>query len=149
MIRALFTQSDSILSKIIRNETGEDVSHALLEFPDGIILHSNLLGVQLTTREHLLESGGRIVSEIEVPGITEEQLVAGAEKYVGHWYDYLALLWDGIMYLVPKWARRSKNQWNNPNAFTCTELVTQIIYGEPDSTITPGQLRDKLKQGSK
>lgn len=149
MIRTLFTQSDSLLSKIIRNETKEDVSHALLEFQDGVILHSNLLGVQLTTRAHLLESGGRIMAEIDVPWVTEEQLVSGAEQYVGSVYDYFALLWDGLMFLVPTGMRRKKNQWNNPNRFTCTELVTQIIYGQADSTITPGQLRDKLQQGSK
>lgn len=98
----------------------------------------------MTTREHLVKAGSTIVHEVEIFDIPEEHVIDTAEKYLGNKYDYLSLLWCGIMYLIPNICKNRDNQWQNHKDFTCTEFVTEALYGTADSLITPGQLYMKL-----
>ena len=135
----LFTRGNSILSRAIRSATGEDCSHVLIEFEPGLVIHSNLLGIHINTLEHLRNGGLEVVHTVEVPPV--EGMTEVLTKYEGKSYDLLALLWLGIQALIPF---RKNNQWANKSKFTCTEFVTEVLFGEQDSVITPFQLYVKL-----
>lgn len=145
MMRILFTTSEKRLAKLIRWATGEDCSHCALEW-DGVIVHSNWKGVNVQHKTEFLKEN-RIVHEVEI----KEDLDKFTNAIVnndGSLYDVGALLFLGIVLLSRKVINSSwpkMNLWQSTGMYLCTELVSQYLYGEADSMITPYKLYLKVK----
>ena len=139
-MQILFTKSDTLLSKLIRKITREDVSHCAL-YQDGIVIHYNLLGLQLELYSSFV-SRAQVVHTVDLPGQTVSLDTIVANKQAG--YDYGALLYVGLRYLFPFLPK--KNLWQCSGMYLCTEWVSHIIDREEDSMITPYGLYLKLKE---
>lgn len=143
-VKVLFTSGNSALSKAIKRATGEDCSHVAIQLWNGLVVHSNLLGIHLNSLEYFKKKA-QIVYEIDM-GIDppkERLAFQKISKYEGQSYDLLALFWLALLSIYPF---RKNNQWQDSNKFTCTEFVTEVILGQADSLITPYQLYLKLKE---
>lgn len=140
-MKALFTKSDTPLSRAIRGVTGEGVSHCALEV-DGWIIHVNLLGLQIESPESF-SSHSSVVYSVEIPfEITNLMKALAKSGKMG--YDYGALLYLGLRYLLP--CLPKKNLWQVSNLYLCTEWLEDLLDEKIDSMLTPYQLYLKLKE---
>lgn len=143
-MKVLFVKGNSILSKAICRATGEDCSHVAVQLWNGLVIHSNLLGIHLNSLEHFQNACAIIHTvDLGIDPTREREAFKRLSKYEGRSYDLLALVWLGIMSIYPL---RKNNQWQDSSKFTCTEFATEVILGEADSTITPYQLYQKLTE---
>lgn len=149
-MKVLFIDGTSILGKAIKDLTGDPVSHVALEFPNlGIIVHSNLLGLHIEWASHFRE-GHIIKYEIEIPSTPEEdkeKLTKFLDKYEFTMYDFGALLFLGMIFLIRKYVKipmPKQNLWQMTGMFMCTEWATDYVYNEEDSMIRPYTLYLKL-----
>ena len=145
-MEVLFTRNSSLMSRLIRSVTREEVSHCGILVGDYVI-HSNLLGVQCELLSDF-EDKSEIVYRVslEEPKDLTDRLVR-VFQLRGRFYDFGALLFVGISLLL-----RSKlgiplpksNLWANTGMYLCTELVTDIVYAREDAMLTPSGLYSKL-----
>jgi hypothetical protein len=145
-VRILFTYGHNPLSSAIRHITDEPVSHVAIQTDQDRIIHSNFLGLHIEDSEDFFFFS-RLFDfiEVEVDDIKfYSRLAALHAEYRG--YDFKALLFLGIRYLLPKSWTPKVNLWEVTNQYICTELVSFMLDGEPDSMITPYQMYLKLKQ---
>lgn len=138
-MRILFTKNNTLLSRLIRHVTGEDVSHCVLEV-HGWLVHSNLYGVHAELPQDFKSD---VVYSVEVP-YNPEGVIRALAAYQGRMYDFGALLYLGLRVLCP-WLPK-KNLWRSSGMFLCTEWITAVLNGKEDSMITPYQLYERLKQ---
>lgn len=141
----LFTRNNTVLSRIIRGITGEEVSHCAICISDYVI-HINLLGLQV---QHVVDfsQNNIVVDSIPIHGPAPADIAELLEKLVGNGrmgYDYLGLLYLGLRYLLPGLVPK-QNLWQVSGMFLCTEFVTNFLDGREASTTTPGQLALYLK----
>ena len=132
----LFTKSNKIGSKLIRALTEEPVSHCAIYLPDlGTVIHSNFSGVKTQSFSSFLKDN-TIVYHVDVPSPGLQI----PESYASVSYDYLAFIYFGFMLIWKKMTGipvSKTNHWAQKRAFLCTELVTFILWGAEDSTLTP------------
>lgn len=141
-MKIIFTKSNYIASKIIRNVTKEDVSHVAIQNA-GFVIHSNFTGCRIDVIQDFLQHSD-IVHSVEIP--YNRELLHSALQLVGSHksYDF-----GGMFYL---WLRAylpflpKKNLWQSSSMYLCTEFLTEVLYGKQDSMITPYQLYLKLKE---
>lgn len=144
----LFTASDSILSRAIRDVTGEPVSHCAIR-ASGFVIHFNLLGLRVESWE---EFCGHSLVLFEVPVQDNwPALIAMIDHGFHAWYDFPGLLFDGMVMWarshLPKWAPLpDSNLWQMSGMYLCTEFVTEFLNGKPDSSVTPYQLYQALSR---
>lgn len=146
MIEVAFTTSDHYLSQIICDITGENVSHCILIIDRKWVIHSNISGVHAEYIESFLEHS-KIVTRIELPQVSESQVLRSLDKYHGKWYDFGALLFSGLILITRKYFPKlvpKQNLWQTTGMFLCTEFVSETLFHQEDSLITPGQLREKV-----
>jgi hypothetical protein len=138
MSRIIFTAGSSILSKAIRNRTGEPCSHVALEC-DGWVVHSNLLGVRVDRLEEF-QKHCNILYSLPV-SISTGTILCKYLTYRDSGYDFGALMYL-LLRSVPCFGRLlpKKNLWKSSGMFLCTEWVTSVLTGRQDSMITPYQL---------
>lgn len=141
-MQVLFTRSNSILSRVIRRVTGEPVSHCAISC-GGWIVHANLLGVHVELPQ-TFTTHSQIVYSVDVP-YDQDKLMATLAKYDQRPYDFGALLYLGIRFVLP-WLP-AKNLWQTTGMFLCTEWVTEFLFGGEDHTITPYKLYLRLSKG--
>lgn len=137
----LFTATNTWLSRIIRFCTKEPVSHCALEYGDWVI-HSNLLGVHVESKVTFRLSANVVFSVAVIDN--HDSVMAALSKYEGSFYDFGALLYMGLRYLLP--FLPGHNLWQSNGMFLCTEWITEVIDGEEDSSITPYGLYLELRQ---
>ena len=145
-MNVLFTKSNSILSKAIRWITKESMSHTAIEL-DGLVFHSNLLGVHVEGSKRFRASC-TVIEELEVPESLPIHLVPTFEEYDGDWYDFGAFLFLGMfLFLNTRFKVKlpKNNDLQSKNAFICTEFVSRVLCNETDSMITPYGLYLELK----
>lgn len=140
-MRILFTKNNSIVSRLIRRVTGEPVSHCVVDC-GGWIIHSNFLGVHVELIQSF-EKSSEIVFECGIPYDTQRVMSALA-AHEGAMYDFGGMAYLGLKCLFPFLPK--KNLWQHTGMYLCTEWVTEILDGRPDSMITPYQLYLKLSQ---
>jgi len=163
--KVIFTTSNKLLSRIIRYVTGSEFSHVALLIDKNFILHSsvnqgvrisagqfqNRTGVNLMSKDDFLDHGNTIVHSIDVTNRMTHRVMddiipcVTAKKSI---YDTPALIFLGIAMLAHKFLGTPmprKNYWQSSGAMMCTEFVTQHVFGEVDSLITPQELYEKLK----
>lgn len=138
-MKILFTKSDFILSKLIRAVTKEPVSHAAIQCGDWV-LHSNLFGVNAELAS-VFRASATVVYEIEQP-MDENKLMAAFAQADTKFYDFGALIYLGLTYLIP-WLPK-KNLWRSSGSYLCTDWIELAEGEEPDSTMTAYQLYLKL-----
>jgi len=146
-MKVLFTTSNKIGSRVIRKVTGEPVSHCALQFECGdyrLVIHAGLHGVEIIPLAWFLQTN-QLLYEISIK--EDEPRLIDLDVYVKKSYDFMAILWLGFCFLIN--CRPSRNNWAVKKAHMCTELVTEILYGEADSVITPYGLYLKLKEQHK
>lgn len=151
-MKILFCRGSSILSHTICGVTGDDISHCALEFPDlGIIVHSNLLGINLEWSGYFRKHT-TIVHEVKytIDSLQNElNLSTMLDQYENSWYDIGALLFVGISLVLKHYLHipmPKKNLWQTTGMFLCTEWITKYIDGKEDSMITPRQLYERIKE---
>lgn len=151
-MKILFVKGSSPLSSAICGVTGEPVSHVALEFPElGIVVHSNLLGVNIEWSSFFRKNCS-VVYELSArkSDMTSDKAKLGTmlDKYEGSWYDFGALLFMGLILCTRNYLKLplpKSNLWQTSGMFECTEWVTEYISAEEDSMITPYKLYLKLK----
>lgn len=143
-MEVLFTYSNLIGSKWIREITGEPVSHCAIRCGP-LVLQSSYNGVQLTSYKDF-NNHNEIVYTVPVIS-TNHQFIQIYRKYRGRSYDYGALFFLAIRYFCAKIGIKLpyKNLWQDSGCYLCTEFVTSAVLGKADSLITPYQLYLKLK----
>lgn len=141
-MQVLFTRSNSILSRMIRHVTGEPVSHCAISC-GGWIVHANLLGVHVELPQTFTKHS-EVVYSIELP-YDQDKLMVTLSKYDQRPYDFGALLYLGLRFLLP--FLPVKNLWQTTGMFLCTEWVTEFLFGGEDHTITPYHLYLRLSKG--
>jgi hypothetical protein len=143
-MRILFTKSRYPLSKVILAVTKEPVSHCAISYGPWVI-HSNLRGVHVELCTSF-EKTSEIVFSVPVRDNWPATLRALSTSEFRP-YDIGALLYLGLRYLCP-WLPK-KNLWQSSGMFLCTEWVTAVLDGTPDSMITPYGLYLRLKEKEK
>lgn len=150
-MRIIFTRNNTIVSRAIREVTREPVSHVALVLYGKYVVHSNFLG----TRIESLEKFNRHSAIYEYIDVPPEHVCMGRvleALSTGRGYDFPGMFYLGIRTLTPRWLRDTlpkANLWNVSGLFICTELVTYILSGKPDSMITPHQLYLQLANREK
>lgn len=139
-MRILFTRSELLLSKAIRAVTKEPVSHCAIECA-GWVIHSNMYGVHVELPQ-TFEKRSEIVYSVDIPFDISRVMNVLAKNEQKPW-DFGAALYMGLRYLLPFLPK--KNLWQSSSMYLCTEWVTEVLGGVPDSLITPYQLYLKLK----
>ncbi len=137
----LFTTTDSIASRFIRDITGEPVSHCVVRVGE-FVIHSSFKGVVIEPYD-LFRKNNKILYRIL--GLTYPSKIRRTlSKYYGKMYDYPALLYLGLRYLLPSIVPK-QNLWQTTGMFICTEFITQLLEEKEDSMITPYKLYLRLK----
>jgi hypothetical protein len=149
-VSVLFTTSDRLLSKMIRGLTNSKISHVAMRH-GAYVIHSTTAGPEIVSYQAFCKKA-RIVAEVPVhyEG-TVSQLHETITKYDDRMYDYLGLIYLGIRYVGRKWLGLplpKANLWQVSGMFTCTEFVTVVLWGRPNSLITPQDLYHQLTNRS-
>lgn len=140
MTEILFTTTSTPGSVLIRKITGEPVSHCAIRFDD-LVVHAAIGGVQVNSYEKF---AAEHVIALRV-SLSEGDIQKTA-PYLGDRYDYGALLFLGVRYILKSIGLPTPkvNLWQSANMYICTEFVTSDILNKEDTTITPYQLYLKL-----
>lgn len=138
-MQILFTTSNTLLSRAIRRQSGEPVSHCAIEF-GGWVIHSNLRGVNVEPLA-VFASHSQIVYSVEIP-FDLDRFMGTLSQCWGTGYDFGALLYLGARTVLPFLPKR--NLWQCNGMFLCVEFITEILYGREESTMTPYQLYERL-----
>lgn len=137
------------MSRLIRAVTQEPVSHCGI-LDSGYVLHSNLLGIRCEPLDEFLEHSQIVVSVPVTPKPDlVERIVEMGSRPGKSWYDFGALLFlGGSLFLRAKLRipLPKSNLWQSTGMYLCTELVTDIVYGEEQSMLTPYQLCLQLEK---
>ena len=156
MISLIFTYSDKIGSRLIRDISKSKTSHMAWLLDEKLVFQSNFSGVHPLWRGRF-EKENVIHYKIDLDMLTlpeEESLyLALLSKYDGRSYDYGALFYQGFAWLAYrlKIARLSTaNKWSSKSKFLCVELAKPLApFGIilPDlESITPDNLYKYLSQ---
>ena len=142
-MRALFTTSDSLLSRLIRRQTGEDCSHAALGIGD-VVIHMNLRGLQVEPVSQFLQHS-RVVHDAPLQ-LEPHRALAHIAKCFHARYDVGALAYLGLRTILPILPRA--NLWQASGMYLCTEFLTSLLDGAEDHLTTPHQLYLRLVGGT-
>lgn len=129
-MRLVWTKSNLPLSLLIRAITGEDCSHFLFVFDNGIAFESNLLGTH--PKFWASDSGFTIVHQLAVPvpqEIEDKIWNKVIFKYSAKPYDYLGALYLGWRTLLKRIfgiAKPKLNAWKENDAFYCDEIYDAL-----------------------
>jgi hypothetical protein len=136
----LFTKSDKIGSKMIREVTREPVSHCAVYVPSmGFVWHSTIPKVEAVAYPQFIKKCD-VVYSVEVD-ITGEQLNAIREIH-GKAYDYLSFFMVGFRILMRKiglWVPKVDLRGLS-SVYLCTELVERAVGIPNNPYITPYKL---------
>lgn len=144
-MKLLFTKSQSWFSGLICSTTEEEVSHVSVQINDKFVVHSNIRGLHIQYLPNFLAKQEKVVSLPieELPEVYEL-----LKQYEHKWYDVGAILFLGLSL----WLRNKfklplpkSNLWQATGMFLCTEFISQLLYGEEMSMLTPEQLYAKVK----
>lgn len=141
----IFCESDSFVSRTIRDVTKEDDSHVALLF-DETVLHFRFLGFESMHIEEF-EQIYRIHDILLPPKeiMVSEQAVI--KHYSGKAYDFIGMLYIGLFLLVRDLSGfhlPGGNYWQNKRDRFCVEFAAEICLGEKGSMWTPGQFKATL-----
>lgn len=138
-MQILFTRSNSLLSRIIRGVTGEQVSHCALQ-AGGFVVHCNLLGLHIEEARSFKQKSTVVYTIGIVDDYTRLFLLFATYRHSQ--YDFGALFYLGLRYLCP-WLPKV-NLWQTTGMFLCTEWISKYLRGEEYSMLTPSQLYTEL-----
>jgi hypothetical protein len=137
----------NLLSWLIRRVTREPVSHVAIVYGD-FVAHATARGL---TIESISSFNKHNVIQFSVDISHMDNILPRIQSVEYKPYDIPGLVYLGIRALLPHWVRRQMpkvNLWNVSGAYICTEFVTDMLYGKPDSMITPYQLYRRLSGDS-
>lgn len=149
LMQVVFTAGKTWFSRLIQSVLDEPVSHVAL-ISGGAVLHSNLLGVRLTTVEDF-DKHATVIFRWCMPEDPQRVLDAAARKRRSL-YDYGGLLFLGLAFLARKLLHiplPKMNLWSATGMYLCTELVSEVVDGEADSMVTPYGLFKRLRDNQK
>jgi len=133
-MKFLFSKSTLILSKAIRWGLNEPVSHFALQFGP-LVVHSNLLGVQVTTSNEFRKHA-EIIYELKHETTKEKHALLFLDvcNFVGRPYDwgaFIYFIWRAILWRLFKNPIPKRNPWGDRGAFLCTEIYTIVASHLP------------------
>lgn len=139
MLVLLFTTSKYPTSWLIRKITKDDCSHcAILDMRKQTVIHSDFAGVREVKYDKFTKTS-KVVHSVVLHTDDIKETKKRMLTYAGKPYDFGALFYLGLRYLFP-WFVPKQNLWETSGMFLCTEFVTEVLYEEADSEITPHQL---------
>jgi hypothetical protein len=145
-MRLLFTAGNSPIGNAIRYLTREPMSHVAIE-SNGWVIHSSIWGPEIRTLVDFT-AHYNIVAEVELPvEVSPARAYALISKYDRRLYDYSCLVFLGLRYVALRYLGISLpkvNLWQISGMYTCTEFVSELVFGYEDSLITPYGLYHKL-----
>jgi len=139
----LFTQGNSVVSKLIRWALQSPISHVAIE-KDGLIYHSNLLGLHIQPLQHFLKKS-TVLHQVPVEDNGRLLQVMGRAWHVP--YDFIAFLCMGLRAVLKKIVRLPKADIRQiTGMYICTEFVTEVLDGD-EKQLTPDELLWRLTNG--
>jgi hypothetical protein len=144
-MKLVWTKSKLPLSLLIRGVTGEDCSHFLFVFDNGVAFQSNLLGTNPVfwnvDMRHLT-----VVHELDlkVPKEVENHVWHKViSKYAGKPYDYGGFFYLGFWFLMKRFfgiKMPAKNKWSKKGTYYCDELYDCLsgVPGLPNLDVAGG-----------
>lgn len=137
-MKLLFTKNNTIFSKLIRYGLKEPVSHVVLQFNNGTIIHSDSFGVSIQWSNDYLKKNKVLFSIDYKVNVSDEEIIEHIMNNVAsRSYDFAAVMyftWSVLLYKISgKW--KTHNEWNDKNNYMCTEMV-QLL---------PGKIQDVLE----
>lgn len=147
-MKILFTKSDKLLSKIIRDVLEEPISHVALQFGN-FVVHSNLIGLHIEWAPNFIKHSEIVHTMAPIEDNLSELLKLDnlLSKYEFSFYDFGALLFMGVSFTLRKYLKvplPKSNLWQSTGMFLCTEWVTKYLHDKENSMITPYQLYQNL-----
>lgn len=140
------TRSNLIMSRVIRAVTGEKASHCVLIIDDLWVVHSNFYGVHAEYIGDFLDVN-ELVDRVSYPA-SPERVMDTLSKYKRSGYDYGAMIYLGLALaarrLFPRFVPK-QNLWQTTGMFMCTEFISQSVFGQEDSLLTPDRLMERLR----
>ena len=137
-MKMVWTKSNNPMDWLILLITGEDCAHFALVFKSSgceVVFETNLLGAHPSFYNTWAKTHN-IIHEKEVP-LTHDQerelWVKWVNQFDGTPYDFLGVLYVGLMTLRQRWfgiPKPATNRWRNPNCFYCDEIY-QLVSGLP------------------
>jgi len=145
----MFTRSSKIGSKLIREITGEPVSHCAIYVPSfGFVWHSTIPTITALSLAGFEET--HVIYDWVPVVLTEEQFTK-MRTLKGSYYDFFSFFYIGLRLLfrkinisLPKADLRKIS-----GAFLCTEFVQTVVGIENDPYMTPFKLYKVLKLSTK
>lgn len=140
----IFTKNNSIVSKLIRATTREDISHCGVLL-DGYVLHSNFLGLQCE-KLSFFKKHSTVVYRVPISFPSPDILDKIAKLHLAprpFFYDFGAMLFLFISLMLRNYLRiplPKSNLWASTGMYLCTELITDIIHDREDAMLTPYKL---------
>lgn len=139
-MKILFTKSNNIVSKIIRYVLNEPVSHVVLQFENGMIIHSDFLGVSIQWQKEYfsrkIKNEALYSIEYNCEVSDEELIKIIMDSVASKPYDFKAVSYFTLCSLLHKFTgiRITRNEWNNKNEYICTEMV-ELLPGKIQSVL--------------
>lgn len=132
-MKIISTESQKILSKLIKYFLKSKASHIAFVFDDKWVVHSNLIGVNIRLLDPWIKHNKiKVVEYInyDLTLLQEEQIFQAVIANTSEDdYDYLGFIyfaWRGILYRWFNQPLPKKNKWGKSNAYLCTEMVSQL-----------------------
>jgi len=123
-----WSKSGSVLSKTIRWGLNEPVSHFSFSFDNLLVIHSDLLGIEIHGHNKFLKKH-EVVYEID-PGYTKEEedelYYRIVKNYDDRGYDFKAFAYFGYRVILYKTIREpipTTSRFNDGRSFICTEMA--------------------------
>lgn len=144
MIELLFTTSDYKFSRLARWALGSDCSHFAINMDNGLVFHSNFLGVHIEPYSVFMQKNKVIHSlTFKTPlRISREERVY--QKLIrldyGKGYDFGAMFFLGLNLIAKKIFNlplAKNNLWQDKDLLICTELYSSLLELELDTITFP------------
>lgn len=168
MLAIISTKNHSPLSWMIRKMSGSNSSHLAIVFDDKFIIQSNLLGFGMDYYPTFIKKQ-TVVKRVDISSELggEDHIWSDLMDIYGTSdYDLKALFYDGWRFLLHKTLKirlPSKNKYNSPNKYLCTEVIgvldtyLKTHYGfslglgsiNDLSAVTPMQVIDAIEASMK
>ena len=134
----IFRKSDKLGSRLIRWGTQESWSHVGVIF-DSRVYHSDSKGCHFST----LEEFSHDAETFFLPREISDEQKARAYEALGQKYDWPALVWFAVLFLLRRILIRLPEYTINPKWKVCSEYATWILWGKVE-THTPGEILSRL-----
>jgi len=128
-MKLLYTKCDTIISRLVRWALDEPISHVAAVTACGIVFHSELTGVKITSLSAYIRDNEVVYSQ-RIALTDEPRVIHDLVEEIAHRrYDISAMLYLGFRAILRKLCGLplgNKNRLNKSHRFICTEIIKYI-----------------------